>query len=42
MMTDLGTLDGPLSFALGINALGQVTGAADTAGNTTHAFQWTP
>ena len=36
--TDLGTLGGSSSFALGINDSGQVVGWADSAGNTTHGF----
>ena len=40
-ITDLGTLGGKNSFALGINALGQVIGASDTAAGQSHAFLWT-
>ncbi len=36
--TDLGTLGGSSSFALGINDSGQVVGWADSVGNTTHGF----
>ena len=41
-MTDLGTLGGTFSSGHAINAQGQVTGDADTAGGGTHAFRWTP
>ena len=53
-MTDLGTLGGPNSSAVAINALGQVTGTAGLPvgdpgcvfgtfnGGCTHAFRWTP
>jgi probable HAF family extracellular repeat protein len=37
-VTDLGTLGGGISGAFGINNAGQVTGYADTADGTTHAF----
>jgi probable HAF family extracellular repeat protein len=37
-VTDLGTLDGPRSFALDINAAGQIVGGADTAPNIQHPF----
>ena len=41
-MTDLGTLPGgTYSYASAINAAGQVTGTADTAGGASHAFRWT-
>ena len=41
-LTDLGTLGGDRSYALGINDSGQVVGYSDVAGNTTrHAFTWT-
>ncbi len=41
-VTDLGTLGGAGSAGLAINANGQVTGSADTLGNESHAFVWTP
>ena len=37
-MTDLGTLGGTYSYGYGINASGQVTGEANTAGGASHAF----
>ena len=41
-MTDLGTLPGGTnSSAFAINAAGQVTGNAETAGGDRHAFRWT-
>ena len=39
-MQDLGTLGGTSSVGVAINASGQVTGYADTAGGDTHAFLW--
>ena len=39
-MQDLGTLGGSDSFGVAINASGQVTGHADTAGGAAHAFLW--
>lgn len=39
-VTDLGTLGGDGSRALGINSKGQVVGSADTAGGHAHAFLW--
>jgi probable HAF family extracellular repeat protein len=40
-MTDLGTLGGRYSAALGINASGQVVGGASTAGSENQsAFLW--
>jgi probable HAF family extracellular repeat protein len=42
-MRDLGTLGGTNSSGVvAINALGQVTGQADTASGVEHAFWWTP
>jgi probable HAF family extracellular repeat protein len=41
-MQDLGALGGANSFGAAINDVGDVTGSADTAGGTTHAFRWTP
>ena len=41
-MTDLGTLGGFGSQGAGINDLGHVAGAADTAGGDTQAFRWDP
>ncbi len=41
LLTDLGTLGGSTSTGYGINARGQVTGTASTAGNVhTHAFRY--
>jgi probable HAF family extracellular repeat protein len=41
-LTDLGTLGGDRSYALGINDSGEVVGYSDLAGNTNrHAFTWT-
>lgn len=39
-VTDLGTLGGDGSRALGINGKGQVVGSADTVGGHAHAFFW--
>jgi probable HAF family extracellular repeat protein len=39
-MQDLGTLGGPTSIALNINASGQIAGTADTADGHTHAVMW--
>ncbi len=41
-LTDLGTLGGGQSRALGINDAGQVVGWAETAEGVTHAFLWNP
>ena len=41
-VTDLGTLGGGSSKGYGINASGQVTGEAVTAGGVLHAFLYTP
>src|SRR3954469_23342798 len=42
-MYNLGTLGGTNSYAYGINATGQVTGASDKTGDSkTHAFLWKP
>jgi probable HAF family extracellular repeat protein len=41
-ITDLGTLGGPSSGGIGINASGQVTGEASTTELISHAFVWTP
>jgi probable HAF family extracellular repeat protein len=42
-MYNLGTLGGTNSYAYGINATGQVTGASDRTGDSkTHAFLWKP
>src|ERR1044071_8833344 len=41
-LTDLGTLGGDSSYALGINDSGEVVGYSLLAGNTPrHAFTWT-
>jgi probable HAF family extracellular repeat protein len=41
-ITALGTLGGDNSFALGINASGQVAGYSATTGSSQRAFLWTP
>ena len=42
-MYNLGTLGGTNSYAYGINATGQVTGASDRTGDSkTHTFLWKP
>src|SRR5205814_527794 len=41
MLTDLGTLGGTNSRGLGINTAGQVTGTAQVASGSTHAFRTT-
>ena len=42
-LVDIGTLGGDVSFSQGINAMGQVVGYSDLAGNAAqHAFLWTP
>jgi probable HAF family extracellular repeat protein len=38
---ELGTLGGPFSLALALNAAGQVVGSARLANGQTHAFRWT-
>lgn len=40
-VTDLGTLGGFFSVALGVNDAGQVGGSANTADGISHAFLWT-
>jgi probable HAF family extracellular repeat protein len=40
IITDLGTLGGNSATAYGINNLGQVVGASDTAQSASHAFLW--
>jgi len=40
-MIDLGTLGGTHSFAVGVNASGQIIGSSDTPGFESHAFSWT-
>src|SRR4051812_32226199 len=37
---DLGTLGGPTSAAVAVNASGAVTGDSDTASGAVHAFRW--
>lgn len=39
-ITDLGTLGGPTSTALGINDQGQIVGSADTEEGYRHAYLW--
>jgi probable HAF family extracellular repeat protein len=39
-ITDLGTLGGSSSIALGINSCGQVVGEAETDTGAPHAFLW--
>ena len=41
-MSDLGTFGGSSSYGYGINDSGWITGSADTAGLTYHAFLYTP
>ena len=40
VIIDLGTLGGPVSWAIAVNDKGQVLGASDTKSGKTHAFLW--